>query len=63
MSEQLLAPQKSPSEKSPNEKSPELKLGLRVVLTAHHRPLGIENIALVKAVRLGLVRLGLVRFG
>ena len=40
-------------QKSPNEKSPLLKLGLRVVLTAPHRRWDIENIALVKAVRLG----------
>ena len=45
-------------QKSPNEKSPKHKLELRVVLTALRRCYGIENIALVKVVRLGLVRLG-----
>ena len=44
---------KSPKVKSPNEQSAKLKLGLRVVLTARC----IENNALVKVVRLGLVRL------
>ena len=34
-------------------------IGLRVVRTAHRRRLGIENIALVKVVKLGLIRIGL----
>ena len=43
-----------------HEKSPILEIGLRVVLATRHRHYGIENIALVKVVRLGLVRLGQV---
>ena len=36
-----------------HEETPKLKLGLRVVLTARRRHLGIENLTLVKMVRFG----------
>ena len=59
--------QKGSNEKSPNKRSPiikvrtkiarNLKLGLKVVLTAFRRRTVIKNIVLDKVARLGLVRL------
>ena len=44
--------EESPNEERPYEESPKLKIGSRVVLTAHHRHWGIESLASDNMVRL-----------